>query len=759
MTATVNIPNDFAEGTAAQCPGLGNEAAGERNDASVVIPCHDMSRLDMTTAAARAALLQVPKPAQVVVVVDHNQPLLELLQDRLSDCLVVPNRYERGASGTRNSGAEHCATPIIIFLDDDAIPTDGWLSNILSPLGDPECIGVGGHISAAWPTREPSWFPPEFAWVVSATYPDLGKSTVPLRNVWSSNMAVRASLFRAVDGFRNNFGKQGAINRPEDTDLCIRMSRAAPHLKWSYAPNAVVHHHLSSDRSTFRYFIGRCFNEGRGKAELSRLVGAAAALSSERRYVREVLSRSTVSYLAGSFRRGGLVSLRKAAAVVVGSGAAALGAGLGAVITLPRTSAPERSDHSTPDHPSPLSAPAYVCTFDLSHPNDIPVPVRAGVPYASIWALVRDGALPMCAVSLPVTASTVTTQSVLAALPDDLSRGRALLTVSQSLLAANPTTITVVVCTRKNPEGLRRCLLSVLAQSRHADEILVIDNSPADPATRELVCSAAFEGVRYSAEHVPGLSNARNRALSEVHNRYVAWIDDDETADQDWLQAIENALRLHPDAAVVSGVMLPAELETEAQVAFERYGGHNKYLGFAKRVSDPTQMEQNPLSPLPPFGVGGNMATLVRALEDVGGFATYLGAGTAAGASEDTLLFSQLLLLGYTLVYEPAAITWHTHRASAKAAYEQFYAYGVGLVSYYLALVVWRPRLLARLIPLAPKLLSTYVRQFRSLPGAPIAEVPSTLRRAKLKGVANGLPAFIAAYYIAKKRTGLWRSS
>ncbi len=264
--------------------------------------------------------------------------------------------------------------------------------------------------------------------------------------------------------------------------------------------------------------------------------------------------------------------------------------------------------------------------------------------------------------------------------------------------------------------------------------------------------------MRYAAEDVPGLSNARNRALTEVHTRYIAWIDDDETADGEWLQAIENTLRLHPDAAVVSGVMLPAELETDAQVAFEHYGGHNKYLGFAKRVSDPTQMEQSPLFPLPPFGVGGNMVTRVDALQHVGGFAPYLGAGTSAGASEDTLLFSQLLVLGHTLVYEPAAITWHTHRASPEAAHDQFYAYGVGLVSYYLALVVWRPRLLAPLIALAPKLVTTYVRQFRAASGVPIAEVPSTLRRAKLRGIANGLPAFIRAYYTAKKRAGQWRS-
>ncbi len=179
MSTTLNINRDLGRGDPAQYPYLADEAPGERADASVVIPCHDIVRLNMTTMAARAALEQVPKPARVVVVVDHNQPLLELLQAILSDCLVVPNRYERGASGTRNTGAEHCVTPIIVFLDDDALPTDGWLSNILLPLDDPKCIGVGGHISPAWPTSEPTWFPPEFAWVVERDLPGLGQIKRP----------------------------------------------------------------------------------------------------------------------------------------------------------------------------------------------------------------------------------------------------------------------------------------------------------------------------------------------------------------------------------------------------------------------------------------------------------------------------------------------------------------------------------------------------------------------------------------------------
>ena len=103
----------------------------------------------------------------------------------------------------------------------------------------------------------------------------------------------------------------------------------------------------------------------------------------------------------------------------------------------------------------------------------------------------------------------------------------------------------------------------------------------------------------------PSPATPRSRAAP---GEILAWIDDDEYADVNWLAEVARALADHPDADVVSGVIVPAELETQAQIWFEQFGGHSKGRGFRPDVFSPaTAHIQSPLYPLPPFGTGANM--------------------------------------------------------------------------------------------------------------------------------------------------------
>ena len=91
--------------------------------------------------------------------------------------------------------------------------------------------------------------------------------------------------------------------------------------------------------------------------------------------------------------------------------------------------------------------------------------------------------------------------------------------------------------------------------------------------------------------------------------------------------------------------------------------GHSKGRGFTPDEFSPhTWSEQTPLYPLPPFGVGANMAFRTKALRRLGGFDEALGAGTPAQGSEDTKMFTDLLREGDTVAYRPSAVTRHFHR-------------------------------------------------------------------------------------------------
>ena len=157
----------------------------------------------------------------------------------------------------------------------------------------------------------------------------------------------------------------------------------------------------------------------------------------------------------------------------------------------------------------------------------------------------------------------------------------------REVLAAAPP-ITVVICTRERPGALARCLDSLLAQNYPSFRVLVVDNAPATGATAEVVRSAARRGpVSYLKEPKAGLSFARNAAVAAAPGEILAWIDDDEYADPNWLAEVARALADHPEADVVSGVIVPAELETRAQLWFEQFGGHSKGRGFTPTCSAP----------------------------------------------------------------------------------------------------------------------------------------------------------------------------
>jgi GT2 family glycosyltransferase len=295
---------------------------------SVVIACHYDRRWSTLIEAIASVRIQRPAPKELVVVVDHNQSLFDRLRSFDPALTVIENRYQQGASGARNTGAESVSTDTIAFLDDDAVAHPGWLSDLLDPLSDDNVIGTGGAVHAVWNCPRPTWFPDEFAWVVGASHTGQPVKPTRIRNVWALNMAVKRSVFEEVGGFRVGFGKVGSSSRPEDTDLCIRMRAVKPAGSFLYVPSAIVDHHVPPDRSTYRYFITRCYEEGRGKTELARHLGTNRDLAMERDWLRRTVPRGIWINLQGGLlgRRSGGCS--RAGAMMSGLVAAAAGSAL-----------------------------------------------------------------------------------------------------------------------------------------------------------------------------------------------------------------------------------------------------------------------------------------------------------------------------------------------------------------------------------------------------------------------------------------------
>jgi glycosyltransferase involved in cell wall biosynthesis len=308
----------------------------------------------------------------------------------------------------------------------------------------------------------------------------------------------------------------------------------------------------------------------------------------------------------------------------------------------------------------------------------------------------------------------------------------------EELLAAAPG-ISVVLCTRDRAERLAPCLDRLRAQAYPDVEIVVVDNAPTTRAVERLVGDLGDPRVRYAREPRPGLSRARNAGIAAARHDVLAFIDDDESADRFWLAEIARGFAAADGVGCVTGMILPAELETPPQLWFEEYGGHSKGRGFRRAVIDPAAGSgQSPLYPLPPFGAGGNMAFTRAALDRIGGFDEALGAGTAARGAEDTAAFTDVLLAGFRLVYQPSAFVRHTHYRTLDGLRAQLYGYGTGLTAYYTRLLARSPGQLPALIRLIPTARRDMFGKDSIRTGHLPADFPRELLREQRRGMLHG---------------------
>jgi O-antigen biosynthesis protein len=346
--------------------------------------------------------------------------------------------------------------------------------------------------------------------------------------------------------------------------------------------------------------------------------------------------------------------------------------------------------------------PIKVLTLDL--PASAPPAIEAGRGYAAVRVLLRWRGLPIGYVTVPVGAAPLTFRTAalapfmprflahalrgaLAAAGEAAGEDRRATPGLDALfdepVAARPRpSVTVAVCTRDRVDSLRTCLAALERVRYHGPlDLLVVDNAPRTDATERLVRDG-HPRIRYAREPRPGLDWARNRAIAESTSEILAYTDDDVVVHPGWVTALATLFAGAPDVTAVTGLVVPHELETEAQWLFERYGGFGR--GFDRvwyRAADTRALApEHGLTGK--FGTGANMAYRRAVLERLGGFDPALDVGTVTNGGGDLEMFFRVLKAGGTLVYEPRAIVYHRHRRTYAELREQIRNNGIGFYSY-----------------------------------------------------------------------------
>ncbi len=217
----------------------------------------------------------------------------------------------------------------------------------------------------------------------------------------------------------------------------------------------------------------------------------------------------------------------------------------------------------------------------------------------------------------------------------------------QALLAARPPAspeaaplVTVAVCTRDRAADISLCLDALMRLDYPALDILVVDNAPSTNATERLL-REHYTQVRYVSEPRPGLDWARNRAIIEARGEIIAYTDDDVIVDSGWVRALVDVFTENPDVMAVTGLVVPHELETEAQILFEQYNGFGR--GFERRWFRVDRESGQSAGALyggsGQFGTGANMAYRRSVFAQIGHFDPALDVGTVTNGGGDLEMF------------------------------------------------------------------------------------------------------------------------
>lgn len=275
--------------------------------------------------------------------------------------------------------------------------------------------------------------------------------------------------------------------------------------------------------------------------------------------------------------------------------------------------------------------------------------------------------------------------------------------------------LTVAICTLDRPDSLARALASLERQTGSFD-VIVIDNSPARSARDSFdAFHSRFRSGDSKYVGVPqlGLSAARNAALSEAATRFVAFIDDDVSVPQGWVEAVHAGLGERGVVIAGGAVRLAWEKKKPRWMLREHEGFYSGLdLGEAEREFD-----------LPfetPYGA--NLVVDRQLALERGGFDTRLGRkGAGLVGGEDVDLAIRLAESG-SVRYLPSAWVWHhvePQRATRRWLLRRYFAQGR---TWSLTTTVQRPpaddpSILRRSIyKLRPRPLGRYVKSARLLP-------------------------------------------
>ena len=201
--------------------------------------------------------------------------------------------------------------------------------------------------------------------------------------------------------------------------------------------------------------------------------------------------------------------------------------------------------------------------------------------------------------------------------------------------------VSICLATFRRNERLRAVLDDLAKQTRLPDQIVVVDNDPAGGArtiVEEYRATGVPFAVDYEVQPEPNIALTRNRTCELASGEWLAFIDDDERAPQEWL---ENLLRA-ADTFQADGVLAP--VEPQVPVTAAAWIRRGRFYDFAHQP-------EGAVVPLSGMRFGNVLLRAERLRAEPGPFDTRHGLMTG----EDFDLLTRLTHKGVKIVWSESA--------------------------------------------------------------------------------------------------------
>ncbi len=226
----------------------------------------------------------------------------------------------------------------------------------------------------------------------------------------------------------------------------------------------------------------------------------------------------------------------------------------------------------------------------------------------------------------------------------------------------NQILFSIIIPTYNRPKPLTNCLQSLteLDYPDHNFEVIVVDDGSKiylDPIVKPFQNQLNLTLI---SQTNTGPATARNTGAKQAQGKFLAFIDDDCTPANNWLQVLESYLIADVNNLIggcIINVLADNVFSTASQALLDYI-----YASYQTKTT------------FPQFFTSNNIALSAENFWAIGGF----DPNFPLAAAEDREFCDRLLSHNYKMRYAQEAIVYHAHHLTLKTFYRQHFNYGRG---------------------------------------------------------------------------------